>query len=60
MKKSAKNKKVWKVMKEYKDKKLKSSSWKKVTNRKQAIAIALSEATRKAKKKGKYGKWKKK
>jgi hypothetical protein len=41
MKKEAK---VAKVMREYKKKKLKSSSGKKVTNRKQAVAIALSEA----------------
>ena len=34
-------------MSEFKKKKLKSSSGKKVTNRKQAIAIALSEARRK-------------
>ena len=34
-------------MGEFKKKKLKSSSGKKVTNRKQAIAIALSEARRK-------------
>lgn len=32
------------VMEEFKDKKLKSSSGKKVTNPKQAIAIALSSA----------------
>lgn len=37
-------KKVAKVMREFKKKKLKSSSGKKVTNKKQAIAIALSEA----------------
>jgi hypothetical protein len=37
-------KKVAKVMREYKKKKLKSSSGKKVTKKKQAIAIALSEA----------------
>ncbi len=36
--------KMAKVMGEYKDKKLKSSSGKKVTSRKQAIAIGLSEA----------------
>ena len=34
-------------MSEFKKKKLKSSSGKKVTNRKQAIAIALSEARQK-------------
>ncbi len=38
--------KVKKVMKEYKKKSLKSSSGKKVTKRKQAVAIALSEARR--------------
>lgn len=37
-------KKVHKVMKEFKEGKLRSSSGKKVTSRKQAIAIALSEA----------------
>ena len=37
-------------MGEFKRKKLKSSSGKKVTNRKQAIAIALSEAKRKRRK----------
>lgn len=41
--------KISKVMGEYKDKKLKSSSGDKVTNRKQAVAIALSEAKRKKK-----------
>jgi hypothetical protein len=46
-------KKVEKVMAEYKSGALKSSSGKKVTNRKQAIAIAMSEAgmTRKKRKK---------
>ena len=39
--------KVKKVMGEYKRRKLKLSSGKKVKNRKQAIAIALSEAQRK-------------
>jgi hypothetical protein len=38
--------KVHKVMNEFKDKTLKSSSGAKVTNRKQAIAIALSEQRR--------------
>jgi len=38
--------KVHKVMKEHKEGKLKSSSGKKVTSRKQAVAIALSEARR--------------
>jgi hypothetical protein len=42
--------KVQKVMGEYKRGTLKSSSGKKVTKRKQAVAIALSEA-RRAKKK---------
>ncbi|HEV1287106.1 MAG TPA: DUF6496 domain-containing protein [Bryobacteraceae bacterium] len=37
-------KKIHKVMKEYKEGKLKSSSGDKVKNRKQAVAIALSEA----------------
>jgi len=37
-------KKVEKVMSEYKSGTLKSSSGKKVANRKQAIAIAMSEA----------------
>jgi len=48
-------KKVEKVMSEYKSGTLKSSSGKKVTNRKQAIAIAMSEAgiTKKPTKKGK-------
>jgi hypothetical protein len=36
--------KVSKVMKEHKEGKLKSGSGKKVTSRKQAVAIALSEA----------------
>ena len=36
--------KVKKVMTEFKEKALKSSSGKKVTNKKQAVAIALSEA----------------
>ena len=40
-------KKVKKVMGEYKKGKLKSSSGGKVKNRKQAIAIAVSEAKRK-------------
>jgi hypothetical protein len=48
-------KKVEKVMSEYKTGTLKSSLGKKVTNRKQAIAIAMSEAgmTEKPRKKGK-------
>jgi hypothetical protein len=41
--------KIKKVMGEFKDKTLKSSSGKKVTSRKQAIAIALSEARKKQK-----------
>ncbi len=36
--------KVEKVMREFKRRKLKSSSGKRVTKRKQAVAIALSEA----------------
>lgn len=43
--------KVAKVMREYKAGKLKSSSGDKVTNQKQAVAIAMSEAE--AMKKGK-------
>ena len=42
-------KKISKVMTEYGKGKLKSSSGQKVTNQKQAIAIALSEAKRKKK-----------
>ena len=38
--------KIHKVMKEHKQGKLKSGSGKKVKNRKQAVAIALSEARR--------------
>jgi len=38
--------KVHKVLSEFKDRTLKSSSGKKVTKRKQAIAIAISEAKR--------------
>ncbi|HVT27425.1 MAG TPA: DUF6496 domain-containing protein [Lacipirellulaceae bacterium] len=37
-------KKVHKVMKEYKEGQLKSGSGKKVTSRKQAVAIGLNEA----------------
>jgi hypothetical protein len=44
--------KISKVMGEYKDKKLKSSSGDKVTSRKQAVAIALSEAGETKGKKG--------
>ena len=45
-KKKKKKGKVEKVMHEYKTGTLRSSSGKKVTNRKQAIAIALSEERR--------------
>jgi hypothetical protein len=38
------NKKIGKVLKEFKEGKLKSSSGDKVTKRKQAIAIGISEA----------------
>lgn len=44
MKKEKGKKKVEKVMREFKKGKLNSSSGSKVTNRKQAVAIALSEA----------------
>lgn len=44
--------KIAKVMGEFKDEKLKTSHGKKVTNRKQAIAIALSEAERQKKASG--------
>ena len=43
-------KKISKVMGEYKDKKLKSSSGQKVKSRDQAVAIAMSEANRMKKK----------
>jgi hypothetical protein len=43
--------KTEKVLKEYKKGKLKSSSGKKVTKRKQAVAIALSESGQTNKKK---------
>lgn len=43
--------KVKKVMREYKAGKLKSSSGEKVTSQKQAVAIAMSEAKQAAKKK---------
>lgn len=43
-KKTKAEKKISKVMGEFKDSKLKSSSGQKVTSKKQAIAIALSEA----------------
>lgn len=42
--------KIAKVMGEFKDKKLKSSSGQKVKSRDQAVAIALSEAKRMKKK----------
>jgi hypothetical protein len=47
MKKSCAYKKLSKVMKEFKRNKLHMGSGKQVTKRKQAIAIALSEARRK-------------
>ena len=43
--------KMSRVMREFKEGKLKSSSGQKVTNPKQAIAIAMSEARKAAKKK---------
>ena len=48
MKMSKSQKKIGKVMGEYKEGKLKSSSGKKVSSPKQAIAIALSEAGKSA------------
>ena len=51
MKMAAKQKKVGKVMGEYKSGSLKSSSGKKVTSRPQAIAIAMSETKMPKKKK---------
>lgn len=42
----AQQEKVRRVMREFKEGKLRSSSGKKVTSRKQAIAIALSQARR--------------
>jgi hypothetical protein len=51
MKKSKGQKKIATVMKEYGKGKLKSSSGKKVTSQKQAVAIALSEAGMSKKKK---------
>jgi hypothetical protein len=51
MKKSKGEKKISKVMREYGSGKLKSSSGKKVTSQKQAVAIALSEAGMSKKKK---------
>lgn len=47
MKKSCTRRKIHKVMKEFKDRKLKTSVGKRVTKRKQAVAIALSEAQNK-------------
>ena len=44
MKMDAAAKKIGKVMGEYKDKKLKSSSGQKVKSRDQAVAIAMSES----------------
>lgn len=47
MKKASKEDlKIKRVMREYKSGKLKSSSGQKVTNQRQALAIALSEARR--------------
>lgn len=51
MKKSKSDKKISKVMREYKGGDLKSSSGTKVSSPKQAMAIALSEAKVKPKKK---------
>lgn len=50
--KSAKKRKVTKVMHEFKEGDLKSSSGAKVRKRKQAVAIALSEAGLSRKKRG--------
>ncbi len=47
MKKKRKNRKIERVMKEFKSGKLKSGSGQIVNSRKQAIAIAISEAKRK-------------
>jgi hypothetical protein len=52
VKTEAQKEKVGKVMKEFKDEKLKTSYGKKVTDRKQAVAIALSEASREKKEQG--------
>ena len=52
--------KVRKVMKEHKEGKLRSGSGKKVKSRKQAVAIALSEARKSGAKIPKKGKSKKK
>ena len=51
MKKSKGEKKISKVMREYGSGKLKSSSGQKVINRRQAVAMALSEAGMSKKKK---------
>jgi hypothetical protein len=48
MKMNKKQAKIGKVMGEYKEGSLKSSSGKKVSNPKQAIAIAMSEAAKSA------------
>lgn len=48
--KAKKANKIAKVMREFKNDELSSSSGDKVTNRKQALAIALSEASRLKKK----------
>ena len=49
--KEKKQAKIGKVMGEWKSGKLKSSSGSKITNQKQAIAVALSEASKVGKKK---------
>jgi hypothetical protein len=51
--KAGKKRKVAKVMREHKRGKLRSGSGKKVTKRKQAVAIALSEAGESRKQRGK-------
>lgn len=48
--KAQKQNKVQKVMHEFKEGKLRSSAGPKITNRKQAVAVALSEARRLGKK----------
>lgn len=55
LKKPAAKKKIAKVMSEFKEGTLHSSSGEKVTNPKQAIAISLSEARRAGKKKAEAG-----